>query len=68
MVSAASHLAGDMLQQMIQSYKMGQVYKARDIHLQLLPLCKALFATTNPILIKAAMQHQGWSLVSVVHH
>ncbi|MBX2862192.1 MAG: 4-hydroxy-tetrahydrodipicolinate synthase [Leptolyngbyaceae cyanobacterium MAG.088] len=61
-VSVASHLAGDALQQMIQAYEAGQVSTARDIHLKLLPLCKALFATTNPILIKAALQLQGWSV------
>ncbi|MBT9315494.1 4-hydroxy-tetrahydrodipicolinate synthase [Leptothoe spongobia] len=63
-VSVASHLVGDALQQMIRSYEKGQVRAARDMHLQLLPLCKALFATTNPILIKAAMQLQGWSVGS----
>lgn len=63
-VSVASHLVGDMLQQMIQAYEKGQVVAARDIHLRLLPLCKLLFATTNPILIKAAMQLQGWSVGS----
>lgn len=61
-VSVASHLVGDALQQMIQAYEKGQVFDARDIHLKLLPLCKALFATTNPILIKSAMQLQGWSV------
>ena len=59
-VSVASHLVGDELQQMIQAYEAGQVATARDMHLKLLPLCKALFATTNPILIKAALQLQGW--------
>jgi 4-hydroxy-tetrahydrodipicolinate synthase len=61
-VSVASHLVGDSLQKMIQAYEAGQVATARDIHLKLLPLCKALFATTNPILIKAALQLQGWSV------
>ncbi|MBE9066187.1 4-hydroxy-tetrahydrodipicolinate synthase [Leptolyngbya cf. ectocarpi LEGE 11479] len=61
-VSVASHLVGESLQQMIQSYETGQVLVARDIHLKLLPLCKALFATTNPILIKAALDLQGWSV------
>ena len=59
-VSVASHLVGDELQQMIQAYEAGQVAIARDMHLKLLPLCKALFATTSPILIKAALQLQGW--------
>lgn len=63
-VSVASHLVGDTLQQMIQSYETGQVAAARDMHLKLLPLSKALFATTNPILIKAALQLQGWSVGS----
>lgn len=61
-VSVASHLVGDSLQQMIQAYIDGQIFVARDLHLKLLPLFRALFATTNPILIKAAMQLQGWSV------
>ena len=61
-VSVASHLVGDSLQQMIQAYTAGQVLAAQEIHLKLLPLFKTLFATTNPILIKAAMQLQGWSV------
>ncbi|MDV3349423.1 4-hydroxy-tetrahydrodipicolinate synthase [Leptolyngbyaceae cyanobacterium CCMR0082] len=61
-VSVASHLVGESLQQMIQAYEQGQVVAARDMHLKLLPLFKALFATTNPILIKAAMHLQGWSV------
>ena len=61
-VSVASHLVGDSLQQMIQAYERGQVAAAKDMHLKLLPLCKALFATTSPILIKAAMQLQGWTV------
>lgn len=61
-VSVASHLVGDTLQQMIQAYESGQVLAARDLHLKLLPLCKALFATTNPILIKSALHLQGWSV------
>ncbi len=61
-VSVASHLVGDSLQKMIQAYEVGQVATAKDIHLKLFPLCKALFATTNPILIKAALRLQGWSV------
>lgn len=59
-VSVASHLVGDSLQHMIQAYETGKVTIARDLHLQLLPLCKSLFSTTNPILIKAALRLQGW--------
>lgn len=59
-VSVASHLVGDRLQAMIQAFQSGQVQTATQIHLELLPLFKALFTTTNPIPVKAALQLQGW--------
>lgn len=63
-VSVASHLVGQHLQAMIQSFEQGQVQKATQIHLQLFPLFKALFVTTNPIPIKAALKLQGWQVGS----
>lgn len=63
-VSVASHLVGNQLQQMIQAYNAGKVTVASDIHLQLLPLFKALFITTNPIPIKQALKLQGWEVGS----
>jgi 4-hydroxy-tetrahydrodipicolinate synthase len=61
-VSVASHLVGNELQQMIQLFEQGQVKKACEIHLKLLTLCKSLFITTNPIPIKAAMKLSGWDV------
>jgi 4-hydroxy-tetrahydrodipicolinate synthase len=61
-VSVASHLVGDELQQMIQGFETGQVQTATDIHLKLFGLFKALFVTTNPIPVKAALQLQGWNV------
>lgn len=61
-VSVASHLVGDQLQQMIQQFEAGQVQPASAIHLKLFPLFKALFATTNPIPVKAALKLQGWDV------
>ncbi len=61
-VSVASHLVGNELQQMIQLFEQGQVKKACEIHLKLLSLCKSLFITTNPIPIKAAMKLSGWDV------
>ncbi|HEY9664641.1 MAG TPA: 4-hydroxy-tetrahydrodipicolinate synthase [Allocoleopsis sp.] len=61
-VSVASHLVGELLQQMIQAFEQGQVTAAAEIHLQLFPLFKALFATTNPIPLKVALQLQGWQV------
>ena len=61
-VSVASHLVGEQLQDMVQAFVQGQPQKATDIHLKLLPLFKALFATTNPIPVKAALQLCGWDV------
>ncbi|HEY9879834.1 MAG TPA: 4-hydroxy-tetrahydrodipicolinate synthase [Leptolyngbyaceae cyanobacterium] len=61
-VSVASHLVGDHLQKMIQCFEAGQVKAATQIHLKLLPLFKALFLTTNPIPLKAALTLQGWQV------
>ena len=63
-VSVASHLVGLQLQQMIQAFDSGQVQVATQIHLQLFPLFKALFATTSPIPIKNALKLQGWEVGS----
>lgn len=63
-VSVASHLVGLQLQQMIQSFKDGKVQAATDIHLKLFPLFKVLFATANPIPVKAALNLQGWDVGS----
>ena len=63
-VSVASHLVGLQLQQMIQAFEAGKVQAARDIHLKLFPLFKVLFATANPIPVKAALNLQGWDVGS----
>jgi len=61
-VSVASHLVGIELQTMIQAFNGGDVQKATAIHLRLMPLFKVLFATTNPIPVKAALELQGWAM------
>lgn len=63
-VSVASHLVGKQLQTMIQAFEEGKIKAATQIHLQLFPLFKALFATTNPIPVKAALKLQGWDVGS----
>ena len=63
-VSVASHLVGEQLQQMIGAFEVGKVRKATDIHLQLFPLFKALFITTNPIAVKMALKLKGWDVGS----
>lgn len=63
-VSVASHLVGESLQKMIAAFISGQPQDATAVHLQLLPLFKALFTTTNPIPIKTALRLQGWPVGS----
>jgi 4-hydroxy-tetrahydrodipicolinate synthase len=63
-VSVASHIVGNQLQQMIQSFSAGKVQIATEIHLKLFPLFKALFITANPIPVKAALKIQGWNVGS----
>jgi 4-hydroxy-tetrahydrodipicolinate synthase len=63
-VSVASHLVGNLMQQMIRHFFEGRPQDATAIHLQLLPLFKALFVTANPIPLKAALRLQGWAVGS----
>jgi 4-hydroxy-tetrahydrodipicolinate synthase len=55
-VSVASHVAGDAISEMLASFFKGDVKRATQIHHQILPLCRALFAVTSPIPVKAAMK------------
>jgi 4-hydroxy-tetrahydrodipicolinate synthase len=61
-VSVASHLVGDFLQQMVLAFEAGKVQEAAALHLKLFPLFKALFAVTSPIPLKVALELQGWSV------
>ena len=63
-VSVASHLVGLQIKKMIDSFHEGEVSIALEIHEKLQPLFKALFMTTNPIPIKAALELSGWRVGS----
>lgn len=54
-ISVTSHVAGEQMGEMIALTERGDIDGARKIHHQLQPLFKALFITTSPIPIKAAM-------------
>lgn len=64
-VSVASQLVGKQMQEMIQAYELGKTELAQQIQLELFPLFKILFETTNPIPIKAALNLQGWQVGGV---
>ena len=61
-VSVASHLAGPEISAMVRSFLSGDIHTALALHERLLPLCRALFCTTNPIAVKAALELEGWSV------
>ena len=59
-VSVASHLACAEISDMIQAFLGGDNVTALALHEHLMPLFKALFSTTNPIPVKAALEMVGW--------
>jgi 4-hydroxy-tetrahydrodipicolinate synthase len=58
-VSVASHIIGNEMQEMINQFKNGRVQEAAVSHRRLLPIMKALFAAPNPTPVKAALNMQG---------
>jgi 4-hydroxy-tetrahydrodipicolinate synthase len=58
-ISVASHLAGDKIQQMVAAYAAGETARAASIHRLLEPLFKVLFITANPVPLKAALNMAG---------
>ena len=61
-VSVASHLVAESLQEAIRAFESGRVARAREIHGSLLPLFEALFLDTNPIPIRTALLLRGWEM------
>jgi 4-hydroxy-tetrahydrodipicolinate synthase len=61
-VSVASHVIGNEMQEMINHFKNGQVQEAASAHRRLLPLMKALFTAPNPAPVKAALNINGVSV------
>ncbi|WP_318509026.1 4-hydroxy-tetrahydrodipicolinate synthase [Bacillus sp. T3] len=58
-VSVASHIIGNEMQDMVTSFKNGQLEEASISHRCLLPIMKALFAAPNPSPVKAALNMKG---------
>jgi len=58
-VSVASHLVGQEIKQMIESFLDGKVDEARHMHHVLFPLFRALFISSNPIPLKWALSTTG---------
>lgn len=64
-ISVVSHVAGPRFKAMIDAQANGDHTRALRTHLELLPLMKALFMTANPIMVKKALDLQGFSVGGV---
>lgn len=61
-ISVASHLVGNQIREMIDSFINGRTGEAADIHRRLMPLINALFIVSNPIPVKYALNHVGFNV------
>ena len=58
-VSVASHIIGNEMQEMVANFTSGNVKEAAAQHRKLLPVMNALFAAPNPVPVKTALQLLG---------
>ena len=58
-ISVASHIIGNDMQEMINAFKNGDVQKAAATHRNLLPIMRALFIAPSPSPVKAALNLNG---------
>lgn len=54
-ISVSAHIIGNDIQEMVQSFKNGDIQRAAAIHQDILPTMKALFAQPSPSPVKAAL-------------
>ncbi|WP_309867863.1 4-hydroxy-tetrahydrodipicolinate synthase [Bacillus sp. SLBN-46] len=64
-VSVASHIIGNEMQEMINNFKNGNLKEAATAHRNLLPVMRALFAAPSPSPVKAALKMMGVSVGGV---
>ncbi|PAQ15931.1 4-hydroxy-tetrahydrodipicolinate synthase [Bacillaceae bacterium SAOS 7] len=64
-VSVASHIVGNEMQQMVSCFLEGKHQEAAKIHQQLLPVIRGLFAAPSPVPVKTALQLKGMDMGSV---
>jgi 4-hydroxy-tetrahydrodipicolinate synthase len=61
-VSVASHLVAGEIASMIRAWREGRVEEAAHIHRRLFPLFRAMFMSTNPVPVKAALRLAGFDV------
>ncbi|MEC0302950.1 4-hydroxy-tetrahydrodipicolinate synthase [Terribacillus saccharophilus] len=58
-VSVSSHIVGNEMQAMLQTFEAGNVGEAARIHQQILPVMQGLFQAPNPTPVKEALNQKG---------
>jgi len=58
-VSVSAHIVGDEMKQMVDAWFDGDTTQATKWHLDLFPIFKGIFVTSNPVPIKALMNMIG---------
>ncbi|WP_373896060.1 4-hydroxy-tetrahydrodipicolinate synthase [Virgibacillus natechei] len=64
-ISVASHISGNEIQEMLNEYYTGKTEEAASKHRKLLPLMRGLFNVPSPAPVKAALQMKGIDTGSV---
>jgi 4-hydroxy-tetrahydrodipicolinate synthase len=64
-VSVASHVIGNEMQEMVSAFLNGDLKEAAKKHQQLLPLMEGLFKAPSPAPVKTALQVKGLDVGSV---
>ena len=54
-ISVASHIIGEQINEMMNCFFQGQLDQARSLHYQLLPVFRGLFTAPNPVCVKYAL-------------
>lgn len=61
-ISVASHLVGNQINEMIYSFINGKVIEAANMHRKLMPIFNAMFVVSNPIPVKYALNQIGFNV------
>ncbi|WP_456274995.1 4-hydroxy-tetrahydrodipicolinate synthase [Bacillus sp. AK031] len=64
-VSVASHVIGNDMQEMIKNFLEGNLREASNLHGKLLPVMNELFSAPSPTPVKTALQLKGMDVGSV---
>jgi 4-hydroxy-tetrahydrodipicolinate synthase len=58
-VSVVANIVPDKVHEITQSFLDGDLEKSKEIHYQILNLCKSMFIETNPLPVKTALSMMG---------